>query len=117
LERTTTTISAAKKEKKKMTKEPPKAEKHQGARTSLPIVSVAVPEKNITSPRPKAKAPIQPKIKLKLSSKKMRSAPRETAKASIEPKKMLQTPLKSTQVSSLQHAPRQDGSNCEQYIT
>jgi hypothetical protein len=100
LERTTTAISATKKEKKKMTKEPPKAEKHQGARGALPIVSVPAPQKNTTSPRIKAKSPIQPKIKLKLSSKKMRSAPRATAKASIEPKKMLQTPSKSTQVSS-----------------
>jgi hypothetical protein len=100
LERTTTTISATKKVKKKMTKEPPKAEKRQGARGALPIVSVPVPQKNTTSPRIQTKSPIQPKIKLKLSSKKMRSAPRATANASIEPKKMLQTPSKSTHVSS-----------------
>jgi hypothetical protein len=96
LERATTTIYATKKEKKKMTKEPPKAEKPQGARSALPIVSVPVPQNNTNSPCPKAKSPIQPKIKLKLCSKKMRSAPRATAKASIEPKKMLQTPSKST---------------------
>jgi hypothetical protein len=102
LERTTTKISATKQEKKKkkMTNEPPNAEKSQGARSALPIVSVPVPQKNTTSPRPNAKSPIQPKIKLKLSSKKMRSAPHATAKASIEPKKMLQTPSKSTKVSS-----------------
>jgi hypothetical protein len=99
-ETTTTTMSATKKEKKKMTKEPPKAEKPQDARTTVPRVSVPVPKKNITSPRPKANAPIQPKIKLKMTPKKMSSAPRATAKASIEPKKMLQTPPKSTQVSS-----------------
>jgi hypothetical protein len=56
--------------------------------------------KNITTPRPKAKAPIQPKIKLKMAPKKISSAPRATVKASIEPKKILQTPSMSTQVSS-----------------
>jgi hypothetical protein len=100
LKETTTTMSAKKKEKKKTTKEPPKAAKLQGARTTVPRVSVAVPKKNITTPRPKAKAPIQPKIKLKMAPKKISSAPRATAKASIEPKKILQTPLMSTQVSS-----------------
>jgi hypothetical protein len=100
IKETTTTMSATKKEKNKTTKEPPKAEKHQGARTTVPRVSVAVPKKNITTPRPKAKAPIQPKIKLKMAQKKISSAPRATAKASIEPKKILQTPSMSTQVSS-----------------
>jgi hypothetical protein len=100
LKETTTTKSAKKKEKKMMmTKEPPKA-KAQGARATVSIVSVAAPKKNITTPRPKAKAPIQPKIKLKMAPKKISSAPRATAKASIEPKKILQTPSMSTKVSS-----------------
>jgi hypothetical protein len=98
LKETTTTMYATKKEKKKTTKEPPKAEKPQGARTTVPRVSVAVPKKNI--PRPKSKAPIQQKIKLKMAPKKISSAPRATAKASIEPNKILQTPSMSTQVSS-----------------
>jgi hypothetical protein len=58
LRETTTTMSETKKEKKKTTNEPPKAEKPQGARTTVPRVSVAVPNKNMTTPRPKAKAPI-----------------------------------------------------------
>jgi hypothetical protein len=58
------------------------------------------PRKNITTPRPMAKAPIQPKIKMKMVPKKISGAPRATAKASIEQKKILQTPLMSTQVSS-----------------
>jgi hypothetical protein len=95
-----TTMSATQKEKKKTTKEPPKAEKPQGERTTVPRVSVAVPKKHITTPRPKAKAPIQPKIKLKMAPKKISSASRATAKASIEPKKILQTLSMSTQVSS-----------------
>jgi hypothetical protein len=77
LEKTTTT-SATKKEKK-TTKAPPKAK---------------------STPHPKAKALIQPKIKLKIAPKKISSAPRATAKASIGQKKILQTPSKSTQVSS-----------------
>jgi hypothetical protein len=60
LKETTTTMSATKKEKKKTTKEPPEAEKPQGARTTVPRVSVPVPKKNITTPRPKAKASIHP---------------------------------------------------------
>jgi hypothetical protein len=100
LKETTTAMSATKKEKKKMTNEPPKAEKPQGARTTVPRVSVPVPQKNITTPRPNANAPIQPKIKLKIAPKKISSAPRATAKASIEPNNILQTPPKSTQVSS-----------------
>jgi hypothetical protein len=100
LKETTTTLSAKKKEKKKMTKNPPKAVKPQGAQTTVPRVSVAVPNKNITTPRPKAKAPTQPKIKLKMAPKKISSAPRAAAKASIEPKKILQTLSMSTQVSS-----------------
>jgi hypothetical protein len=99
-ETTTTTKSAKKKEKKnKTTKEPPKA-KAQGARATVSRVSVAAPTKNITIPRPKDKAPIQPKIKLKMAPKKISSAPRATAKASIEPKKILQTLSMRTQVSS-----------------
>jgi hypothetical protein len=94
---TTTTISAKKKEKKKKTtNEPPKAAKAQGARATVSRVSVAVPKKNITTPRPKAKAPIQPNIKLKMAPKKISSAPRATAKASIEPNKILQNPSMST---------------------
>jgi hypothetical protein len=101
LKETTTTKSAKKKEKKKKktTKEPPKA-KAQGARATVSRVSVAAPKKNITTPRPKANAPIQPKIKLKIAPKKISSVPRATAKASIEPNKILQTPSMSTQVSS-----------------
>jgi hypothetical protein len=100
LKETTTTISATKKEKKKKTtKEPPKANA-QGERTTVPRVSVPLPKKNMTAPRPKAKAPIQPKIKLKIDPKKISSAPHATAKASIGQKKILQTPSKSTQVSS-----------------
>jgi hypothetical protein len=99
-ETTTTTMSTMEKEKKKMTKEPPKAEKPQGARTTVPRASVPVPKTNITSPRPKAKAPIHPNIKLKMAPNKMSSAPRAKAKASIEPNNILQTPSKSTQVSS-----------------
>jgi hypothetical protein len=55
LKETTTTMSVTKKEKKKTTKEPPKAEKPQGARTAVPRVSVPVPKKNITTPRPMGK--------------------------------------------------------------
>jgi hypothetical protein len=80
LEKTTT--SGMKKEKKKKTmKAPPKAK---------------------STPRPKAnaKAPIQPKMKLKIAPKKISSAPRATANASIGQKKILQTPPKSTPVSS-----------------
>jgi hypothetical protein len=63
LKETTKTMSVKKKlKKKKTTKEPPK-EKTQGARATVSRVSVALPKKNITTPRPKAKAPIQPKIK------------------------------------------------------
>jgi hypothetical protein len=70
LKETTTTKSAKKKEKKKKTtKEPPKA-KAQGARATVSRVSVVVPKKNSTTPRPKANAPIQPKIKLKMARKK-----------------------------------------------
>jgi hypothetical protein len=58
------------------------------------------PQKAKSTPRPKAKALIKPKLKLKIASKKISSAPRETAKASIGQKKILQTPSKSTQVSS-----------------
>jgi hypothetical protein len=101
LKETTTSMSEKNKEKKKKTtKEPPKAAKAQGARATVSRVSVAVPKKNITTTRPKAKAPIQPKIKLKRAPKKISSAPRATAKASIEPKKILQTPSMSTHVSS-----------------
>jgi hypothetical protein len=100
LKETTTTKSAKKKEKKKKTtKEPPKA-KALGARATVSRVSVVAPKKHITTPRPKANAPIQPKIKLKMAPKKIISAPRATAKASIEPNKILQTPSMSTQVSS-----------------
>jgi hypothetical protein len=99
-ETTTTTKSAKKKEKKKKTtKEPPKA-KAQGARATVSRVSVASSKKNIATPRPKSKAPIQPNIKLKMAPKKISSAPCAMVKASIEPKKILQTPLMSTQVSS-----------------
>jgi hypothetical protein len=101
LKETTTTMSAKKKEKKKTTtKEPPKAAKAQGAQATVSRVPVDLPKKNITTPRPKAKVPIQPKIKLKMAPKKISSAPCATAKASIEPKKILQTPPMSTQVSS-----------------
>jgi hypothetical protein len=100
LKETTTTKSSRKKEtQKKTTKVPPKV-KAQGARATVSRVSVVAPKKNITAPRPKANAPIQPKIKLNMAPKKISSAPRAKAKASIEPKKILQTPLTSTQVSS-----------------
>jgi hypothetical protein len=99
LKETTTTKSAKKKEKKKTTKLPPKG-KAQGARATVSRVSVVAPNKNITAPRPKANAPIQPKIKLNMAPKKISSEPCATAKASIEPNKILQTPLTSTQVSS-----------------
>jgi hypothetical protein len=54
----------------------------------------------MTAPRPKANAPIQPKMKLKTAPKKKISAPRAKAKARIEPKKKLKTALMSTQVPS-----------------
>jgi hypothetical protein len=79
LEKTTTTSATKKEKKKKTTKAPPKAK---------------------STPRPKAKAPIQTKMKLKIAPKKISSAPRATAKASIGQKNILQTPSKSTQVSS-----------------
>jgi hypothetical protein len=81
LEKTTTTSATKKEKKKKTTKAPPKA-------NSTP------------RPKAKAKAPIQPKMKLKIAPKKISSAPRTTAKASIGQNKILQTPSKSTQVSS-----------------
>jgi hypothetical protein len=81
---TTTTKSANKKEtKKKTTKVPPKA-KAQGARATVSRVSVVAPKKNSTAPRPKANAPIQPKIKLKMAPKKISSATRAKANASIQ---------------------------------
>jgi hypothetical protein len=81
LEKTTTTSATKKEKMKKMMKAPPKA-------NSTP------------RPKAKAKAPIQPKMKLKIAPKKISSAPGATAKASIGKKKILQTPSKSTQVSS-----------------
>jgi hypothetical protein len=100
LKETTTTKSVKKKEKKKKsTKEPPKA-KAQGALATVSRVSVAAPKEIITTPRPKAKASIQPKTKLKVAPKKISSAPRATANASIEPKNILQTLSMSTQVPS-----------------
>jgi hypothetical protein len=103
LKETTTQKAAKKKEtKKKMTKVPPKA-KAQGARATVSRVSVVAPKKKITAPRPKANAPIQPKMKLKTAPKKKITAPRAKAKAPIEPKNKLKTPLTSTQV------PPQDG--------
>jgi hypothetical protein len=100
LKETTTPKAAKNKEmKKKTTKVHPKA-KAQGARATVSRVSVVAPKKKSTAPRPKANAPIQPKMKLKMAPKKIISAPRAKAKASIEPKKKLQTLLTSTQVSS-----------------
>jgi hypothetical protein len=58
------------------------------------------PRRKNTAPRPKAKAPIQPKMKFKMAPKKIIIPPRAKANASIEPKKILQTPFKSTQVPS-----------------
>jgi hypothetical protein len=100
LKETTTTKSAKKKEKKKKTAKEPLKAKAQGARAKVSRVLVAAPKKNSTTPRPKFKAPIQSKIKLKMAPKKMSSTARATAKASIEPTKILQTPSMSTPVSS-----------------
>jgi hypothetical protein len=96
----TTTMSARKKEKKKKTAKAPPNAKAQCARTIVPRVSVPLPKKHISTPCTNAKAPIQPKMKLKIAPKKISSAPRATAKASIGQKKILQTPSKSAQVSS-----------------
>jgi hypothetical protein len=78
----TTTPKAVKKMemKKKTTKVPPKA-KAQGARATVPSVSVVAPKKKITAARPKAKAPIQTKKKLKtpLKSPKVPSQPTRTS--------------------------------------
>jgi hypothetical protein len=89
LKKTTTTTKSAKKKKKKKTTKVPSKAKAQGARATFSRVSVVAPKKNITTPRPKANTPIQPKIKLKMAPKKISSAPRATVKASIEPKKIL----------------------------
>jgi hypothetical protein len=59
-----------------------------------------LPQEKITAPHPNANAPIQPRMKLKMTPKKKITVPHAEAKAPIEPKKKLKTLLTSTRVPS-----------------